>query len=172
MIKRRAFPRRRGPTRGLTVRVMLHVLISLAIVLLPSAPPLGAQPGKRPVIGYLTPAPPGIVGFEQFRQALHDIGYVDGQDIVLKERSAGGDLTRLPHLATELVRMRVDIIVAVANEAIRAAKDATATIPIVMRFSSDDPVMSGFVASYQRPGGNVTGLTILSPALGAKRLAS
>jgi putative ABC transport system substrate-binding protein len=129
-----------------------------------------AQAGTPPRIGYLTPSPAGNPGFDQFRQALREIGYVDGQNIFLEERSAGGELSRLPHLAAELVRMRVDVIVAVANEAIRAAKDATATIPIVMRFSSDDPVMSGFVSSYRRPGGNVTGLTILSPALGAKRL--
>jgi putative ABC transport system substrate-binding protein len=130
------------------------------------------QARTSPRIGYLTPSPAGAqgVGFDQFRQALREIGYVDGQNILFEERSAGGELSRLPHLAAELVRMRVDVIVAVANEAIRAARDATATIPIVMRFSSDDPVTSGFVNSYARPGGNVTGLTILSPALAAKRL--
>ncbi|MEW6689721.1 MAG: ABC transporter substrate-binding protein [Pseudomonadota bacterium] len=110
------------------------------------------------------------MGFLQFREALREIGYVDGQNISLEERSADGKLSRLPQLAAELARLRVDAIVAVADEAIRAAKNATATIPIVMRFSSDDPVISGFVRSYARPGGNVTGLTILAPALGAKRL--
>ena len=151
--------------------ILLHVFISFALLAFLVGPrPLGAQPGKPRVVGYLTPAPPGVVSFHQFRQALRDIGYVDGQDILVEERSAGGDLSRLPHLAAELVSMRVDIIVAVANEAIRAAKDATATIPILMRFSTDDPVINGFVKSYQHPGGNVTGLTIFASELGAKRM--
>lgn len=142
------------------------MLLFASEILVGSAAAGAQQAGKPPRIGYLTPAH----GAPEFRQALREIGYIDGQNIFIEERSADGELGRLPHLAGDLVRMKVDVIVAVANEAIRAAKDATATIPIVMRFSSDDPVTSGFVSSYSRPGGNVTGLTILSPALGAKRL--
>ena len=135
-------------------------------ILVGSAAAEAQQVGKLPRIGYLTPAR----GAQEFRQALREIGYVDGQNIFIEERSANSELGRLADLAAQLVHMRVDVIVAVANEAIRAAKDATATIPIVMRFNSDDPVRSGFVSSYSRPGGNVTGLTVLAPALGAKRL--
>jgi putative tryptophan/tyrosine transport system substrate-binding protein len=126
--------------------------------------------GKVARIGYLTPATAASPFVEQFRQALREVGHVEGQNIALELRAAGGDVARLSALAAELVRLKVDVIVAVGNEAIRAAKDATRTIPIVMRFSTDDPVVSGFVASYARPQGNITGVTILAPALEAKRL--
>src|SRR5262245_8705691 len=141
-------------------------LLQVSEILFGPAAAWAQQAAKPPRIGYLTPT----LGARDFRQALRGIGYVDGQNILFEERAADGELGRLPHLAAELVRMRVDVIVAVADEAIRAAKGATSTIPIVMRFSSDDPVLSGLVSSYARPGGNVTGLTILAPVLAAKRL--
>lgn len=154
--------------RAVALGAVPTLLCAVVVLLAPFT--ASAQGVGSPRIAYLTSSPAGNPGLDQFRQALREIGYVDGQNIFLEERSADGELSRLPHLAAELVRARVDVIVAVSNEAIRAAKEATTTIPIIMRFSSDDPVVSGFVSSYQRPGGNVTGLTILAPALGAKRL--
>lgn len=105
-----------------------------------------------------------------FRQALHDLGYVDGRNVGFESRYAEGKPERLPELATELVRLKVDVIVASAGVAALAAKKATPTIPIVM-MASGDAVRQGIVASLARPGGNVTGLTLISPELSQKRLA-
>jgi ABC-type uncharacterized transport system substrate-binding protein len=91
-------------------------------------------------------------------------------DLILEARYANGELDRLPALASELVGLGLEMIIAVGDPAIRAARDATTTIPIVMGFGSSDPVKSGFVASLARPGGNVTGLTALASDLNAKRL--
>jgi putative ABC transport system substrate-binding protein len=98
------------------------------------------------------------------------MGYVEGRNLLIENRGADGHYDRLPDLAAELVRLNPDVIIAVAKEGIRAAQKATQTIPIVMRFSTDDPVTSGFVVSYARPGGNITGLTIRAPELAQKRL--
>lgn len=103
-------------------------------------------------------------------QALSWRGYAVGRDIVIEDRSAEGNANRLPALALELVNLKVDLIVAGAAVAIRAARDATATIPIVMAFSGEDPVKSGFVASLRRPGGNVTGVTAVARDLAPKTL--
>ena len=97
-------------------------------------------------------------------------GYVVGRDIVIEDKSADGQANRLPALASELVGLKVDLIVAGAAVAIRAAHDATTTIPIVMAFSGEDPVKSGFVASLGRPGGNVTGVTAVARDLAPKTL--
>ena len=133
-----------------------------------------AQPaGKVPRVGYLTPwsdSDPGRQrGLEAFRQGLRELGYVDGQNIVIESRSAEGKNDRLPALAADLVRSKVDIIVAASGAATRAVQQTTRTIPIVMSLVND-PVGSGLVASLARPGGNVTGLTIMAPDLVAKRL--
>jgi putative ABC transport system substrate-binding protein len=101
---------------------------------------------------------------------LRKLGYVVGQNIVFEERMAEGNVDRLPALAAELVRLQVDVIVAGPTEAIRAAHDPTTTIPIVMAFSGDDPVTSGFVTSLARPGGNVTGVTALARDLAPKMM--
>ena len=101
---------------------------------------------------------------------MRELGYVPGENIAFEDRFADGDFARLPGLATELARSNLDVIVAVAPGAIRAARNATRTIPIVMAFSGVDPVKAGFVASLNRPGGNVTGITMLAPELSAKRL--
>jgi putative tryptophan/tyrosine transport system substrate-binding protein len=128
-----------------------------------------AQPaGKVWRIGYLTPAEipraPLVAG-------LRTLGYVDGQTVRLEIRSAENDLDRLPALAAELVRARVDIIVAVSPPAIVAAKQATATIPVVMAFWGGERIIeSGVVASFTRPGGNVTGVYMFAAELDAKRL--
>jgi putative ABC transport system substrate-binding protein len=98
-----------------------------------------------------------------------ELGYVEGKNIVIEWRFAGGKLDKLPALAAELVRLKVDVIVTAAPPLTRAAKQATVTIPIVMAFD-DDPVGSGFVASLDRPGGNITGLSTQSPEISGKQL--
>src|SRR5262249_30716035 len=114
----------------------------------------------------------GFLGLERrlamFRQGLADLGYVEGRDIVIEYRpSDPGE--RLPGFAAELVALNADVIVAGGSLAVRAAQQATRTIPIVMTGSSD-PVGTGFVVSLARPGGNITGLSLLSPELSGKRL--
>jgi len=102
---------------------------------------------------------------------LGELGYVEGQNLVVERRFAEGKLDRLPGLARELVQLRVDTIVAFSPPAIQAAKDATKTIPIVMLLAYSDPVELGFVASFARPGGNVTGVALTAePTMASKRL--
>ena len=144
----------------------------LATLLLTTAPPAKAQqPTKIPRIGFLgggsASANAGRV--EAFRQGLRELGYVEGKNIVIEQRWAEGKLDRLAVLAAELVRLKVDIIVSAGPTVTRVAKEAAVTIPIVMGFD-DDPVGSGFVASLARPGGNITGLSALSPELSGKQL--
>ncbi len=130
-----------------------------------------AQAGKVARIGHLSfgSATPGSRLDEAFRQGLRELGYVEGQNIVIEYRWAEGRAERLPDLAAELVSLKVDIIVAAGTPAPLAAKHATRTIPIVMS-SAGDPVGSGLVASLARPGGNVTGLSTFTRELAAKRL--
>jgi putative ABC transport system substrate-binding protein len=106
---------------------------------------------------------------EAFRQRLREHGYVEGKNIVIEYRYAEGKLERLPDLAAELVRLKVDVIVTAAGPAISAAKKASATIPIVFATAAD-PVGSGYVSSLARPGGNITGLSLMAPDLDGKRL--
>ena len=129
------------------------------------------QPTKIPRIGFLTATSPSAVAarIEAFRQGLRELGYVEGKNIVIEWRYAEGKLDRLPALAAELVRLKVDVIVTAGPAATRAAKEATATIPIVMA-QDNDPVGNGFVASLARPGGNITGLSTLAPELSGKQL--
>jgi putative ABC transport system substrate-binding protein len=131
------------------------------------------QPKKVPRIGYLSPvdAASDSTQSETIRLALRERGYVEGQNIATEYRYAEGKRDRLPELAAELVRLKVDIIVVVGGTiAIRAAKNATKMIPIVMTGGGSDPVEAGLVESLARPGGNVTGLTNLTRELGGKRL--
>jgi putative tryptophan/tyrosine transport system substrate-binding protein len=104
-----------------------------------------------------------------FRQGLKETGWVEGQNIAFEYRSADGEEDALPKIAAELVQLRLDAILAEGTPAIRAAKDATQSIPIVMAVSND-PVASGFIVSLNRPGGNVTGLSVQSSELAGKRL--
>jgi len=119
-----------------------------------SFPAQAQQPTKVPRIGYL--APRSAVP-KEFKQGLRDLGYVEGENIVIEARSAG-KFDRLLQFAAELVRLKVDVIVTLSSPAARAAKQATTTIPIVMH-AAGDPVRRGLVASLARPGGNITGLT-------------
>jgi ABC-type uncharacterized transport system substrate-binding protein len=130
-----------------------------------------AQPTKIPRIGWLGGISPSEnqARIEAFRQGLRELGYVEGKNIVIEWRHHEGKLDRLPALAAELVRLKVDIIITVGAPAARAAKDATVTIPIVM-MQVGDAVGSGFVASLAQPGGNITGFSTLAPELSGKRL--
>ena len=119
-------------------------------------------------IGYLNPADAQDVGYDAFRRAMTDLGYIVGRNTILEERFAEANVERLPAMAADLVAKHVDIIVAVSPTAIRAARAATATIPIVMGFSGDDPVKSGFAETLARPGGNTTGLTTVTRDLAPK----
>jgi putative ABC transport system substrate-binding protein len=118
----------------------------------------GQQAGKIARIAYLTTAQASDPLDDAFLQGLRDLGYVEGRNVVIEYRSAHGKAERLPDLAAELAALKVDVVVAVTNAAIAAAKKATATIPIVM-IVAVEPVSTGFVASLARPGGNITGLT-------------
>ena len=143
-----------------------------AVLLLLIAPLAGdAQPlAKFARIGVLTLAvAPSTPLAEAFRQGLREHGYVEGQNLAFEYRYAEGRADRLPALAAELVRLKVDVIVTESNMAALAAKRATETIPIVMAIAGD-PVKAGVVGSLARPGGNVTGLTLMHPELSGKRL--
>jgi len=126
------------------------------------------QPTKVPRIGYLVGGATSA-RTEAFRQGLRELGYVEGKNIIIEYRYAKGKFDRMPVLAAELVRLKVDIIVTGGPPTTRAAKEATVTIPIVMAQDSD-PVRNGFVASLARPGGNITGLSTLSPEISGKQL--
>ena len=127
------------------------------------------QPKKVPRIGLLVPSSSDSPRRDAFLQGLRDLGYVEGKNIAIEYRYTEGELNRLPDLAAELVRLNVDVIVTAAISSVRAAKKATATIPIVFA-SVGDAVDSGLVSSLARPGGNATGLTFLAPELDGKRL--
>jgi putative tryptophan/tyrosine transport system substrate-binding protein len=148
--------------------VVLLIGLTLASVRVVEA----QQAGKVPRIGYLdstgdpkTPQP----SVEAFRQGLRDLGYIEGKNILVEYRYAAGMTDRMPSLVAELVQLKVDVVVVSALPAIRAAKQATKTIPIVM-VTTQDPVATGLVDSLARPGGNITGLTRLTRDLSGKRL--
>jgi putative tryptophan/tyrosine transport system substrate-binding protein len=131
------------------------------------------QPKKVPRIGYLSSQDPAgeSTRSETIRAALRERGYIEGQNIAIEYRYAEGKRDRVPELAAELVRLKVDIIVVAGGTAhVQAARNATKTIPIVMTGAGLDPVEAGLVESLARPGGNVTGITNLNPELGGKRL--
>ena len=149
------------------------ILISLlAILLLATAQGSAAQQqAKVARLGFLSNASPAAISArtEAFRQGLRELGYVDGKNIVIEYRYAEGSSERLAAFAAELVRLNVEVIVTTGATVTRAAKEATATIPIVMTFDTD-PVGNGFVASLARPGGNITGLANFAPELSGKQL--
>jgi putative tryptophan/tyrosine transport system substrate-binding protein len=144
-----------------------------AIILVISHIAEAQQAKKVPRIGYLLTGDPTSEStrFEAIRLALRELGYIEGQNIAIEYRYAEGKQDQYPELAAELVRLKVDIIVVAGGAPmIRAAKNATKTIPIVMSGGASDPVAAGLVESLARPGGNVTGITILGPELSGKRL--
>ena len=156
--------------RGLCSAVFL---ILCSLLLAPCLPADAQQPKKLTRIGYISSRDPSHESgrAEGIRRALRELGYIEGQNIAIEYRYAEGKQDRYSELAAELVRLKVDIIVAAgADRVVRAAKNATQTIPIVMTGGGLDPVEAGFVKSLARPGGNITGMTNLGPELGGKRL--
>jgi putative ABC transport system substrate-binding protein len=148
------------------------LLLTLALSLMAPLAAEAQPAGKVPHIGVIMQGiPPGEAGDELdvFRQGLRDLGYVEGQTIVLDVRWGEGQHERYPALAADLVRLPVDVIVAAGGSPARAAQHATTTIPIVMLVGVD-PVAQGLVASLARPGGNITGLTVMTRELSGKRL--
>jgi putative ABC transport system substrate-binding protein len=152
-----------GPRLAFSITLLLCGLFSPLAV-------KAQQAAKVPRIGYLAvdrAAGPHLI--EAFRQGLRDLGYVEGSNVVIEYRDAEGKFERLPALAAELVALKVDVIVAGGTPQILAAKQATRTLPIVFAAASD-PVTDGLVTSLARPGGNVTGLSLLTPELIGKCL--
>jgi putative tryptophan/tyrosine transport system substrate-binding protein len=152
---------------------LLSIPVVVAVVLLALAVIAEAQqPTKIPRIGYLdTSGDPSAPSdrLEAFRQGLRDLGYIEGKNILVEPRYAEGQLDRFPSRVAELVQLKVDVLIVSALPAIRAAKQATKTIPIVM-VTLQDPVAAGLIDSLARPGGNITGLTQLGRELSGKRL--
>jgi len=158
----------RRPLRKTALASILFAGAMLAVAVTAEA----QQPTKKvPRIGYLTGATADgqSARLEAFRQGLRELGYVEGKNIVIEYRYAEGKSDRLPGLATELVRLKVDAIVTAGPASTRSAKKASATIPIVMA-QDDDPVGSGFASSLARPGRNITGSSTLSPEINGKQL--
>jgi putative ABC transport system substrate-binding protein len=149
--------------RKITVFALCAMLLTLC------GPGQAQQTGKIFRIGYLSQRSGNETRDEAFRQGLRELGYVEGKNIIIELRGADGKLDRLPALASELVRLKVDIIVATSGAVTSAAKQATSAIPIVMT-NDADPVANRFVASLSHPGGNITGLSNLAPELYGKRL--
>jgi putative ABC transport system substrate-binding protein len=150
----------------------ISVLVVGAMLLALCVPAAAQQPKKVPRIGYLSSSDPVTdPRIEAIRQALRERGYIEGQSIAFEYRYAEGKPGRESELAAELVRLKVDVILVASGVGwIQAAKNATKTIPIVMTGTGEDPVAAGLVESLARPGGNVTGITLLSIELGGKRL--
>ena len=149
------------------------VLLGLALGFAAFAMTVWAQPSDRVrIVGSLAlgATRPSDPIYEAMRAGLRELGYVEGRDFRIEHRTAEGQLERLPRLAEELVRLKVDVIVTGNDEATRAAKQATSTIPIVALLYNHDPVASGFIESFNRPGGNITGLTVRDSELAGKRL--
>ena len=147
------------------------VMLTLSLLMAPLVAP-AQQAAKIARIGLLSLASPADVvyqDYQTFRQGLTDLGWIEGKNIRIEYRYAEGRTERLPDLAAELVRLQVDLIVAVSTPAVRAAKDATTSIPIVIA-AAVDPVRLGFVASLARPGGNITGISHSQPELVGKQL--
>ena len=147
------------------MRTILPVLSLLAAPLVAE----GQAAKKVPVVGYLVERSGPTAFDEAFRLGLRELGYSEGRSIIVEYRWADGKAERLPALAAELVRLKVDVIVTSGTPGGLAAKNATSTIPIVMA-SGGDFVSDGLVASFARPGGNITGLSVFARELRGKRL--
>ena len=159
------------PTFGLSRRQILQGVTGLLLGGCESRSSNAGWPAHVPRIGYLAhdTGPAGNPYFGAFQQGLHELGLLEGRNIVMEYGFAAGRVERLPDLAAELIRRKVDVIVAAQDQATHVAKTTTSTIPIVM-VASSDPVGTGLIASLVRPHGSITGLTLLSAELSAKRL--
>ena len=161
------------PSRSIQERKWLTVVAIVVALTLSGAVVHAQQEKKVSRIGYLSDSAPAreTARSEAMGLALRELGYIEGNNIVMEYRYAAGKVDRAPELASELVRLKVDIIlIAGGPTQSRAAKNATTTIPIVMMGDGADPVETGLVESLARPGGNVTGITLLNRELGGKRL--
>ena len=147
---------------GFALTALLHALC---------APVWAQQQRKIPHVGYLTISSlsSNVARIEAFRQGMRELGYVEGKNIVIEWRSGDGKVERQSELAAEVVRLKVNVIVTSGPTMTRAAKQATATIPIVMAYDTD-PVGNGFIASLARPGGNITGYRHSHSRVGGKQL--
>src|SRR5215468_3000921 len=156
---------RKDMMRKITVLALSVLLVALSV------PVEAQQSGKIPRIGILISASASNATrrVQALQQGLHQLGYVEGKNIIIEYRYAEGKLEPLTDFADELVRLKVDVIVADTSVATQAAKNATKTIPIVFT-AANDPLGDGQVASLARPGGNLTGFSLLAPELNAKRL--
>ena len=154
--------------RGLYASVFLALC---SMLLAPCFPAQAQQPARVPRIGILNPVSGSFLSarVEAFRQRLRELGYVEGKNIFIEYRYSEGKSERLPDLAAELVGLKVDVLVTTGPGATLAAKKASGTIPIVIA-SAADPVGTGLVSSLARPGGNITGLSLMAPDLDGKRL--
>jgi putative ABC transport system substrate-binding protein len=158
----------RHQATGNSQKTRIFVLALCAFVFALCFSASAQQPKKVQRIGFLSPLESPQY-FAAFRHGLRELGYTEGQNIVIEYRSAKGMPERFPDLAAELVRLNLDVIVAASGGGALAVKNATITIPIVFG-TTGDPVASGLVASLARPGGNITGLTALGTELTGKRL--
>jgi len=157
----------------LSVQHLRFIILALSILVVPVAV-VAQAPARVPTVGILSAAPasgPTTAAYrEAFERGLKELSWIPGQNIRLEYRYAEGKPAQLEGLAHDLVRLGVDVIVARATTSIRAAKRVTAMIPIVMSATGQDPIQSGFIASLARPGGNITGLTLLNQELQPKQL--
>ena len=172
MAPRPVFPRSRFAGRLVEDRVIgRRTFLAGSVALL--AAPLAAeaeQSGKKPQIGVLNIGG-GAGVLDPFFQGLRDLGWAEGQNVVIERRNAEGHEERLPGLAGELINLKVDVILAAGGPAsLNAARDATKTIPIVMVASSRDPIGTGLIKSYAHPGGNITGIVTAPEELTGKQL--
>jgi putative ABC transport system substrate-binding protein len=162
---------------GISIAVKVHAMNKklrwlLTVLILASVHLAEAQQASKvPKIGFLVVPSRAFFAnrIESFQQGLQSLGYIDGKNIVIEYRYAEGNLGRLPELAKELVDAKVDVIVTTTIQSVLAVKNATRTIPVVFA-GVQDPVASGIIDSLARPGGNATGLSLLAPELGGKRL--
>src|SRR5437870_5662154 len=151
----------------------LAFILAVSLTLSPLGTAAAQPPEKVSRVGYLNPGsssdPLRQRRLEAFRQGLRELGYVEGQNLAIESRWAEGKYDRYPALAADLVRLKVDVIVAQSGEATQATRQATRTVPIIMSLVMD-PVGSGLVASLARPGGTVTGTSVMAPDLVGKQL--
>jgi putative ABC transport system substrate-binding protein len=154
----------------MTVQILIWLLATLFLATVSHVE--AQQPKKVPRLGWLSHASPNpelLSRIETFRQGLKALGYEDEKNIAIEYRYTEGKVERLPNLASDLTRLKVDVIITHSNQSIRAAQEATKSIPIVMA-TSTEPVANGFVSSLARPGGNITGLADFTYELSGKRL--
>ena len=151
--------------RGSTVSIVVLLALGLLCGPLPAAE--AQQVAPIPRVGFLDPRHPGHS--LAFQQGLHARGYVEGKTVIVERRSWEGHPERAPELIAELVRLKVDVLVVAGSRVVTVAKEVTTTLPIVM-IAGGDPVTTGLIASFARPGGNITGLTVHHPELSGKTL--